>query len=73
MYSTTAITGAVVDWLKHVFPKEHWVLVIDSDMLLRKVFRPKDFNASQVRPGVQGYPTLTLNPYTPRSQACSES
>jgi hypothetical protein len=38
----------VVDWLKHMYPNEHWVLVIDSDMLLRKVFRPKDFNASQV-------------------------
>ncbi|KAL6753820.1 peptidyl serine alpha-galactosyltransferase [Haematococcus lacustris] len=39
--------GAVVDWLAHVTPKEDWVLVLDSDMLMRKVFKPKELNASK--------------------------
>ncbi|KXZ52846.1 hypothetical protein GPECTOR_8g229 [Gonium pectorale] len=39
--------GAVVDWLKHVVPKEDWILVLDSDMYLRKPFYPQFFNASK--------------------------
>eukprot|EP00197_Chlamydomonas_leiostraca_P011661 CAMPEP_0202878240 /NCGR_PEP_ID=MMETSP1391-20130828/31891_1 /ASSEMBLY_ACC=CAM_ASM_000867 /TAXON_ID=1034604 /ORGANISM="Chlamydomonas leiostraca, Strain SAG 11-49" /LENGTH=283 /DNA_ID=CAMNT_0049560401 /DNA_START=177 /DNA_END=1025 /DNA_ORIENTATION=- len=38
--------GAVVDWLKHVTPTENWVLVLDSDMLMRKPFHPGAYNAS---------------------------
>ncbi|EFJ40854.1 hypothetical protein VOLCADRAFT_121680 [Volvox carteri f. nagariensis] len=39
--------GAVYDWLKHVTPKEDWVLVLDSDMYLRKPFYPQFFNATR--------------------------
>ncbi|KAF6253042.1 hypothetical protein COO60DRAFT_1628374 [Scenedesmus sp. NREL 46B-D3] len=38
---------AVVDWLEHVTPKEEWVVVLDSDMLLRRPFLPSDFNLSR--------------------------
>lgn len=31
--------GAVVDWLKHVDPKEEYIVVLDSDMLLRRHFK----------------------------------
>lgn len=36
----------MVDWLKHVDPKEDWILVLDSDMYLRKPFYPQFFNAT---------------------------
>ncbi|GFR43751.1 hypothetical protein Agub_g4863 [Astrephomene gubernaculifera] len=39
--------GAVVDWLQHVKPKEDWILVLDSDMYLRKPFYPQFFNATR--------------------------
>ena len=32
-----------MDWLKHVDPKEDWVVVLDSDMLLRRHFKPEEF------------------------------
>eukprot|EP00878_Enallax_costatus_P023272 GHUV01024743.1.p1 GENE.GHUV01024743.1~~GHUV01024743.1.p1 ORF type:complete len:564 (+),score=175.47 GHUV01024743.1:251-1942(+) len=34
--------GAVVEYFKHNNPKEEWVVVLDSDMLLHKAFDPKD-------------------------------
>ncbi len=36
----------MVDWLQHVDPKEEWILVLDSDMYLRKPFYPQFFNAT---------------------------
>lgn len=39
--------GAVVDFLEHIKPKEEWVLVLDSDMLLRRPFLPEHFNLSR--------------------------
>eukprot|EP00955_Chlamydomonas_euryale_P080898 363494-Chlamydomonas_euryale.AAC.5 len=30
--------GAVIDWLDHTMPEEEWVLVLDSDMILRRPF-----------------------------------
>lgn len=38
---------AVVDWLQHVTPAEDWVVVLDSDMLLRRPFLPSDFNLTR--------------------------
>eukprot|EP00882_Tetradesmus_deserticola_P020655 GHRQ01022317.1.p1 GENE.GHRQ01022317.1~~GHRQ01022317.1.p1 ORF type:complete len:275 (+),score=55.90 GHRQ01022317.1:116-940(+) len=38
---------AVIDWLAHVTPKEEWIVVLDSDMLLRRPFVPSDFNMSR--------------------------
>jgi hypothetical protein len=39
---------AVKDWLEHhPHPKEDWVLLLDSDMLLRRPFRPRDFNLTK--------------------------
>lgn len=29
---------AVIDWLQHATPKEEWVLVLDSDMIMRRPF-----------------------------------
>lgn len=34
--------GAVVDYFKHNSPKEEWIVVLDSDMLLHKPFRPEE-------------------------------
>ncbi|KAG2439207.1 hypothetical protein HXX76_004570 [Chlamydomonas incerta] len=39
--------GAVYDWLKHVDPPEDWLLVLDSDMYLRRPFYPQFFNATR--------------------------
>ncbi|KAG2499026.1 hypothetical protein HYH03_003211 [Edaphochlamys debaryana] len=39
--------GAVYDFLKHVVPQEEWMLVLDSDMYLRKPFYPSFFNAKK--------------------------
>lgn len=36
---------AVVDWLEHVTPEEEWILVLDSDMILRKPFTNKEMKA----------------------------
>lgn len=36
--------GAVVDWLQHVTPEEDWILVLDSDMYLRKPLVPSAYN-----------------------------
>jgi hypothetical protein len=39
---------AVKDWLDHnPKPKEQWILLLDSDMLLRHPFGPKDFNLTK--------------------------
>jgi peptidyl serine alpha-galactosyltransferase len=38
--------GAVIDYLEHVTPEEEWLLVLDSDMLIRKPWRVQDFNIS---------------------------
>lgn len=38
---------AVIDWLEHVTPKEDWIVVLDSDMVLRRPFLPADFNLSR--------------------------
>lgn len=38
---------AVLDWLQHVTPAEDWVVVLDSDMLLRRPFLPSDFNLTR--------------------------
>lgn len=38
---------AVIDWLDHVTPDEHWAVVLDSDMILRRPFLPSDFNLTQ--------------------------
>lgn len=32
--------GAVVDWLAHVTPEEEWLVILDSDMILRHPFSP---------------------------------
>lgn len=37
---------AVIDWLEHVTPKEDYVLVLDSDMILRKPFLVEDMHPS---------------------------
>ena len=29
---------AVIDWLQHVTPEEEYILVLDSDMILRRPF-----------------------------------
>jgi hypothetical protein len=34
--------GAVVDYFKHNNPKEEWVVVLDSDMLLHRNFIPEE-------------------------------
>eukprot|EP00775_Hariotina_reticulata_P011815 gene11815-11959_t len=39
--------GAVVDFFKHNDPKEEYVAVLDSDMLLRKPFDPKQLNVTR--------------------------
>jgi peptidyl serine alpha-galactosyltransferase len=41
--------GAVVDWLAHAPPPQPWVLVLDSDMLLRRPFVPADFPVQRGR------------------------
>jgi peptidyl serine alpha-galactosyltransferase len=38
--------GAVIDYLEHVTPEEEWLLVLDSDMLIRTPWRVQDFNLS---------------------------
>lgn len=38
---------AVIDWLEHVTPAEDWVVVLDSDMILRRPFLPSDFNLTK--------------------------
>jgi len=37
---------AVIDWLEHVTPKEEYVLVLDSDMILRKPFLVEEMHPS---------------------------
>ncbi|KAG2499027.1 hypothetical protein HYH03_003212 [Edaphochlamys debaryana] len=39
--------GAVYDWLKHETPEEEWLLVLDSDMYLRKPFYTSFYNVSK--------------------------
>lgn len=34
--------GAVVDYFEHHSPKEEWVVVLDSDMLLKTPFLPEE-------------------------------
>jgi hypothetical protein len=38
---------AVIDWLENITPKEDWVVVLDSDMLVRRPFGPLDWNISK--------------------------
>lgn len=38
---------AVIDWLAHFTPEEEWIVVLDSDMLLRRPFLPQDFNLTR--------------------------
>eukprot|EP00879_Flechtneria_rotunda_P017349 GHRR01018175.1.p1 GENE.GHRR01018175.1~~GHRR01018175.1.p1 ORF type:complete len:350 (+),score=62.58 GHRR01018175.1:1082-2131(+) len=38
---------AVIDWLQHVTPAEEWVVVLDSDMILRRPFLPSEFNLTR--------------------------
>ncbi|GBF90905.1 hypothetical protein Rsub_03760 [Raphidocelis subcapitata] len=40
-YSAYNKPGAVADWLKHAAPEEEWVLILDSDMILRRPFDPE--------------------------------
>lgn len=37
--------GAVVDWLAHVEPVEDWILLLDSDMLMRRPIHPQFYQA----------------------------
>ncbi|GBF90906.1 hypothetical protein Rsub_03761 [Raphidocelis subcapitata] len=37
--------GGVIHWLAHAPPDEEWVLVLDSDMILRRAFDPADYAA----------------------------
>lgn len=37
---------AVIDYLQHVTPEEEWLVVLDSDMIVRKPWQVKDFNLS---------------------------
>jgi hypothetical protein len=39
--------GGVIDWLKHAEPATEWVLVLDSDMILRRPFALGEFNLSR--------------------------
>lgn len=39
--------GAVLDWIGHVYPEEEWILLLDSDMLLRRPFYLHDFNLTR--------------------------
>jgi hypothetical protein len=41
--------GAIIDWLAHFTPREEFLLVMDSDMILRHPFLPGRF--PMVRPG----------------------
>jgi hypothetical protein len=34
--------GAVVDYFEHTTPKEEWIVILDSDMLLKTPFIPED-------------------------------
>lgn len=38
---------AVIDWLAHYTPQEEWILVVDSDMLLRHPFTPEVFQTKK--------------------------
>jgi hypothetical protein len=38
---------AVIDWLEHITPKEDWIVVLDSDMLVRRPFLPHDWNVTK--------------------------
>jgi hypothetical protein len=39
--------GGVMHWLEHGGVKEEWILVLDSDMMLRRPFDPADFNLTR--------------------------
>jgi len=39
--------GAVLDFFKHHDPKEEYMVVLDSDMLLRKPFEPDQLNVTR--------------------------
>jgi hypothetical protein len=39
--------GGIIDWLKHAEPDHEWVLVLDSDMILRRPFAVPEFNLSR--------------------------
>jgi hypothetical protein len=38
---------AVIDYMEHVTPEEEWMLVLDSDMLIRKPFTYEQFKAKK--------------------------
>jgi hypothetical protein len=38
--------GAVIDYLEHVTPEEEWLLVLDSDMIIRMPWKVRDFELS---------------------------
>lgn len=39
--------GAVIDWLDHVTPDEEWIVVLDSDMIMRHPFTSEIFNVTR--------------------------
>ena len=38
---------AIVDWLEHITPTENWIIVVDSDVILRRPLVPYDWNISK--------------------------
>lgn len=39
--------AGVIDWLAHFTPEEEWILVLDSDMIIRRPILPEDYNLTK--------------------------
>lgn len=55
---------AIATYMKHAQPKEEYVLVLDSDMLLHRPFLPADFGIAPGRAASENMWYLEVHPRT---------